>query len=197
MFFEKDRKPEASGKSDFHEFWKVLEDLEENGDHVAIGIIWYFNRIFVKWTKFSDSSVTQQCKKIKHNENHEDNFYYDITGDTYCDLSSGFLSKAEDPVHKKGKKCSDTQHKENSPARINTSDSYSETTSDIQKITKRKKPICISYKYNDNYENYIELANKLKKKLKQKSCRKADQTKSKLLNLIFDLLKIFSLTESS
>lgn len=40
MFFGK---RESSGESDFHEFWKVLEDLEENGDHVAIGIRLYFN----------------------------------------------------------------------------------------------------------------------------------------------------------
>lgn len=29
---------EATDKSDFHEFLKVLEDLEDQGDHIAIGI---------------------------------------------------------------------------------------------------------------------------------------------------------------
>lgn len=49
MFFGTDKKGESTGKSDFNEFWQVLEDLEQNGDHVAIGkIVLYFNSSLYK-----------------------------------------------------------------------------------------------------------------------------------------------------
>lgn len=38
IMFTKRNKQDTSGESDFDEFLKVLEDLEDQADHVAIGI---------------------------------------------------------------------------------------------------------------------------------------------------------------
>lgn len=70
MFTKRDKKQNTTGNSDFHEFLKVLEDIEGQGDHVAIGIICQyllkcqFNFTFINIYRFFSYQTNEEINRI-------------------------------------------------------------------------------------------------------------------------------------